>query len=662
MNAPCPDQRGPLLGVCYYPEQWPEGVWPADAARMVALGLTRVRIGEFAWSAIEPEPGRFDWGWLDRAIAVLGGAGLQVIMSTPTAAPPRWLVDRYPDILPVGADGHVRKFGARRHYCFSSTRYRQEAARIATEVARRYGRNDHVVAWQIDNEYGDHDTIHSYSPAAQAAFRDWLAARYGTIGALNAAWGTSFWSMRYNGFDQIELPNQLVEEPSPTHLMDYLRFSSDQVVAFNRAQTEILRAHSPGRDITHNGMNQNTDYDHRALAADLDVMSWDAYPLGNLIHGRLPEADKARLLRTGDPDQPGFNNDLYRGVGRGRMWIMEQQPGPVNWAAQNQAPADGMVRLWTWAAYAHGCEMVAYFRWRQAPFAQEQYHTGMLLPDGTPDQAHDEVARVAAERALLPPLPPRGRAQVALVLDYPSRFALAVLPQAANFRPGHHALDWYAALRRLGVDLDIIGPGDDLAGYRLIVAPDLVIMPEDFVTRLAASGAKALFGPRSGSKTGDMHIPANLPPGPLQRLIDVKVLRSESLPDWHEERVLLGNRTLTARRWRETVTTGADVLATFAGDYRAGAPALVGNDRVRYLATLPAPEGLRAIMAGTLDWAGVAALPDLGDLRITRRGGLCFAFNFGPAPADAPAPEGARFLIGSRRIDSADLAIWQEAD
>lgn len=651
-------QRGPELGVCYYPEQWPEAKWADDAARMAALGLAWVRVGEFAWALIEPEPGRFDWAWLDRAIEVLGGAGLKVIMSTPTAAPPKWLVDLHPEILPVGADGHVRKFGARRHYCFSSPRYREEAARIATAVAERYGRSPCVHAWQIDNEYGDHDTVHSYSPAAEAAFRVWLRERYGDIEALNAAWGASFWSMRYNDFGQVELPNQLVEEPSPTHLVDFLRFSSDQVVSFNRMQTEILRRLSPGRAITHNFMNQNTDFDHHVLGQDVDVASWDAYPLGNLIHGRLPEDLKARYLRTGDPDQPAFNHDLYRGVGRGRVWVMEQQPGPVNWAAQNQAPADGMVRLWTWAAFAHGCEMVSYFRWRQAPFAQEQFHTGLLLPDGTPDQAFHEVARVAEEMRGMPEAGPRGRAAVALVLDYPSRWALAALPQGRNFEAAHHALDWYAAVRRYGVDVDIVGQDADLAGYRLVVAPDLAIPAEGFVERLAASEAKALFGARSGSKTANMHIPADLPPGPLRRLIAMRVTRVESLPEWHVEAVSMGNGTFLGRRWRETIETSECVIARFHGAYRDAAPALVGNDRFRYLATLPDPKGLDAVLGDALAWAGVPTLPDLGDLRIARRGSLTFAFNFGPDEAIAPAPEGARFVLGDRAIAPADLAAW----
>ncbi len=652
---------GPELGVCYYPEQWDESLWAEDAARMRALGLTWVRIAEFAWARIEPAPGRFDWGWLDRAVEVLGRAGLKVILCTPTAAPPKWLVDRYPDILPVAADGTVRKFGARRHYCFSSPRYREEAARITRAVAERYGRNPHVQAWQTDNEYGDHDTVHSYSPAALAAFRDWLRARYGTIGALNRAWGTSFWSMAYSDFGQIDLPNNLVEEPSPTHRVDFLRFSSDQVRDFNRAQVGIIRALSPGRPVTHNYMNQNTDFDHFSVGEDLDLASWDVYPLGGLVHGRLPEAMKTRYLRTGDPDQSAFNHDLYRAVGRGRVWVMEQQPGPVNWAVANPEPLDGMVRLWTWLAFAHGCEMVSYFRWRQAPFAQEQFHAGLLHPDSTPDQAFHEVAAVLAEAPALPPLPPRAQARVALVLDYPSRWAGQALPQGQGRNPAHVALDWYAAARRHGVEVDIIGQHSDPEGYDLILAPDLIIADAGFLGRVKAAGAKILFGPRSGSKTAEMQTPPGLAPGLLRAMLDMRVSRVESLPGYHAETVMLGNRALPAHRWRETIETREEVLATFAGDHRGGSPALIGNDRARYLAALMPPEGLAPVITGALDWAGVASRPDLGDIRLTRRGDVTFAFNYGPSRAEAPAPAEARFLIGARDLPPAGVAAWEES-
>ncbi len=652
--------QGPDLGVCYYPEQWPETLWAGDAARMVALGLSWVRIAEFAWARIEPEAGRFDWGWLDRAVETLGQAGLKVIMSTPTAAPPRWLVDRYPEILPVDDRGITRKFGSRRHYCFSSPRYRIEAARICRAVAERYGANPHVQAWQIDNEYGDHDTIHSYSDAAGAAFRDWLKARYGSISALNTAWGTSFWAMTYSDFAQIELPNNLVEEPSPTHLVDYLRFASDEVRAFNKAQVEIIRPLSPGRPITHNYMNQHTAFDHYELGQDLDIASWDVYPLGGLVHGRLPEADKARYLRVGDPDQTAFNHELYRTVGKGRVWVMEQQPGPVNWASHNQAPADGMVRLWTWLAYAHGVEMVSYFRWRQAPFAQEQFHAALMLPDNRPDQAHGEIERVAAERHLLPALGPRPAARVALVLDYASRWASQSLPQGATYRAAHIALDWYAALRRHGVDVDIIGQHSDVAPYDLVVAPDLLIVDDGFIQRLKAARTRVVFGPRSGSKTRDMQIPAGLAGGPLAPLIDLRVTRVESLPPYHREAVRYGNATRPGGKWRETVDSPEAVLATFEAGQRAASPALIGNDKCRYVATLPEPDLLARILTDALTWAGVDHLDDLGDLRITRRGNIGFAFNYGPDAAEVPAPRTARFLIGERRLGPVDVAVWDE--
>ena len=183
------------LGVCYYPEHWPEEIWADDARRMAEAGLTWVRIGEFAWSLMEPEPGRYDFGWLDRAIDILGAAGLKVVLGTPTATPPRWMLERHPDMLPVDAEGRARKFGSRRHYCFSHKGYREECRRIATALGERYGKHPHVHAWQIDNEYACHDTTLSYSDAARAGFRDWLAQRYQSPDALNRAWGNVFWSM-----------------------------------------------------------------------------------------------------------------------------------------------------------------------------------------------------------------------------------------------------------------------------------------------------------------------------------------------------------------------------------------------------------------------------------------------------------------------------------
>ncbi len=443
------------LGVCYYPEHWPEEIWAEDAARMAALGLTWVRIGEFAWSRLEPRPGALDFDWLDRAIETLGAAGLKVVLGTPTATPPRWMLAKHPDMLALDAEGRTRGFGSRRHYCFSHPGYRQECARIVEALAGRYGRNRHVAAWQTDNEYGCHDTTMSFSPAARAAFRDWLSRRYQSPDALNRAWGNVFWSMDYAEFDEIELPNLTVTEPNPAHALDFRRFASDEVISFNRRQVDIIRRHSDA-PIAHNFMGRVTDFDHFRLGADLDIASWDSYPLGFLVDRvDADEAHRLRYLRQGDPDFQAFHHDLYRAVGRGRWWVMEQQPGPVNWASCNPDPLPGMARLWALEAFAHGAEAVCYFRWRQAPFAQEQMHAGLLRPDSIPAPAFAEAAEVAREIADMPdvskPCPGTGRPRLRLRKRLglgdpapggglrPFRARLRFLPGPAAARPlGRH--------------------------------------------------------------------------------------------------------------------------------------------------------------------------------------------------------------------------------
>jgi len=409
------------LGVCYYPEQWDESLWPSDARRMAEMGLSTVRIAEFAWDLIEPRAGHFEWGWLDRAIATLAGAGLQVVLGTPTGAPPHWLVEAHPDMLAVDASGRSKAFGSRRHYCFSSDAFFAASERVVTAMAQRYGAHPAVVAWQTDNEYGCHDTVVSHSANALRRFRAWLAQRYGDIDRLNAAWGNVFWSMRYARFDDVGLPVATPAPPNPSHLLAFRRFASDEVLRYNRMQVEILRRHAPGRPVLHNFMAFFGEFEHHEMGRDLDIASWDSYPLGHL-EGTPVASQEERLAhrRTGHPDTAAFHHDLYRGVAGGRWWVMEQQAGPVNWAPWNALPLPGMVRAWTWEAFAHGAELVSYFRWRQVPYAQEQMHSGLNTPDNVLDVGGREVATVAQELQAVP-VEPMQRAAVALVVDYASK-------------------------------------------------------------------------------------------------------------------------------------------------------------------------------------------------------------------------------------------------
>lgn len=643
------------LGVCYYPEHWPADLWAEDARRMAELGLSWVRIGEFAWSRIEPEPGRFDWAWLDSAVETLGAAGLRIVMCTPTATPPKWLVDRHPDILAVDADGRPRGFGSRRHYDFSSETYRRECARITEAVARRYGTHPAVGAWQTDNEFGCHDTTVSYSPVAARAFREWLARRYQSVEALNRAWGAVFWSQEYRSFDEVAPPNLTVTEANPSHRLDYLRFASEAVARFNRLQTDIIRRLSPGRDVTHNFMGFYTEFDHFAVGRDLDFASWDSYPLGFLEQFWFSEAEKQRYLRRGHPDIAAFHHDLYRGVGRGRWWVMEQQPGPVNWARYNPAPAPGAVRAWTWEAFAHGAEVVSYFRWRQAPFAQEQMHAGLNRPDRALDVGGEEAREVAAELAGLGALAPCGKAAVALVFSYEADWQIGIQPHAQGFRWLRLAFEFYSALRRLGLDVDILPPDADFTGYALVVAPSLPILEPATLDALEACGAVVLFGPRAGSRTREGHIPENLPPGPLQARMGLRVARVESLRPGAGPGVEVAGRIYAARLWREVLETQLAPQATFVD----GGAAWVSAGAWHYLATWPETELLDHVIAAVAGQAGLSgtALPE--GVRLRRRGGLCFAFNFSPEEHRTPAPGASRYVLGDDTLPPAGVAAWR---
>lgn len=639
------------LGVCYYPEHWPESMWKDDAARMKALGIDRVRIGEFAWSRIEPAPGEYRWDWLDRAVETLAGEGLKVVMCTPTATPPKWLIDQHPDILPVGADGRARKFGSRRHYDFSSPSYFDASKKICAAVAERYGRHPAVAYWQTDNEFGCHHTVVSYSDAAAKRFREWLRERYESIDALNATWGTVFWSMEYRSFDEIDPPVATVTEAHPSHRLDYRRFASDEVARYNRMQVDIIRAHSPGRPVAHNFMQLFTEFDHYKVAADLDIATWDSYPLGALEEQWFEPSIKAKWLRTGHPDFASFNHDVYRGMSKEPFWVMEQQPGPVNWAMWNPAPLPGMVRLWSWEAFAHGAGCVSYFRWRQAPFGQEQMHAGLNTPDNRLDVGGAEAQAVAREieDVLKAEGESRVSAKVALIWDYEAKWLFEIHPQGADFHYPRFAFEYYSALRSLGLDVDVVPADAPLDGYSMIVVPPLPVLADGLAARLASSDAQVVLGPRTGSKTASLTIPATLPPGDV---LPIRVWRVESMRPNVTEPVEGGG---AARHWRDFIEggEGVEVQARFAD----GHPAIVRHGSITYLASIFDDAYTRQVFEGIAGEAGLAPrrLPE--GVRVSRRGPLTYVFNYGAVPYRID--EAARFVAGHEEVAPQGVSIYR---
>ena len=642
----------PSLGVCYYPEHWPEGMWEEDAARMAALGIRVVRIGEFAWSRLEPTAGDVQLDWMIRAMDVLGRHHLQVIIGTPTATPPRWMVDKHPDMLAVDAQGRRKGFGSRRHYDFSHLGYRAEAARITQILADALGDHPALGGWQTDNEYGCHGTTYSYSPAARDGFRLWLKNRYGTISALNTAWGNVFWSMEYNSFEQIDLPNLLVCDATPAHELDFRRYSSEQVSAFNKVQYDILKARRPDLPVIHNFMSRYTEFDHYRLGESIDIASWDSYPIGHLAKSDETPEHKAQYLRQGDPDNAAFHHDLYRTVGHGRWWIMEQQPGPVNWADANPDPLPGMARLWAWEAFAHGAEVVSYFRWRQAPFAQEQMHAGLLRPDSEPAPGYAEAGQVAQELAEIgfggAPAP----ARIALVYDYESEWAWEIQPQAAGFGHGSHVRGLYAAFRKHGLDIDVLPPStSSFAGYDIVAIPALLAWTDELRKAIAGFEGYLLVGPRSGSKTENFAIPARLGPDLPEDLLDARIARVDSLPDGIEVAVKGGGAT---RLWREKTEGGAEVVMEDV----EGVPVLLSQGKLFYLTA----SGDKALVQRVVDYliaeADTPTLTLPAGVRCRVRGDFRIYVNYASSEQRLTlAPDEAGYVLGGANIAAAGVTV-----
>jgi beta-galactosidase len=613
-----PHSRPVRLGVAYYPEQWPQERWPVDARLMAEAGIRVVRMAEFSWSTLEPRRDELEFGWLDRAVSLLADQGIEVVLGTPTAAPPSWLIAKHPDILPVDHEGRVFPFGHRRHYCPNNATYHQESRRIAAALAERYGADERVVAWQIDNEFGER----CYCPRCEVAFREWLEERYGSLDRLNASWGTAFWSQTYGSWEHVSVPpvgdvplpdGFLRASPSPAHALDYFRFVSDSFVRYQRLQIDEIRRRSD-RPITHNLRGFGfKELDYQKLAADLDFLAWDNYPL---------------LSSSGGWLEPALNCDAIRGLKGAPFWVMEQQVGPLGWETI-RTPRRGQMRLHTYQMIGHGAEVVSYFRWRSARFGTEQHWYGVLDHDGRPNRRLQELGELARELervdTLLAGTVPA--VQAAVVYDYDARFALELQP--TNPALGHvDALRaHYGALKRQGVEVDLLAPTADLASYRLVSAPSLYVLDEDVAAALRSyveSGGLLVLGPRSGFKDRANAVPERPLPAWLDELAGLEVSDIASLLDdrqapiegvdgaagafhgWFEELRLKG--ALPLYRYRDTDFAGSAAVAINA----------VGAGGVMYIGGVATDDTLDGLYAWLAREAGLAVFDAPADVEVVR--------------------------------------------
>ena len=501
------------IGSSYYPEHWPESHWANDIRLMKEAGFTVARMGEFAWSSLEPSAGKFDFDWLDHAIEQLAAAGIVTVLGTPTAGPPAWLVQQHPDMLAVDESGRRVQFGNRCHYCVNSPEFHAATRQIVLAMAERFGTNPNVIGWQLDNEYNRV----CYCERCQKLFQQFLARKYGSLNALNEHWSTAYWSQTYSAWEQIPIPNIAYPSMSGMHnpglVQEFKHFVTESYRKFQRLQIDALRTHLPPEIwITHNFMYWFEGYDHYEMSADLDMASWDWY-VGTGHHDYLTS---------------GAAHDLVRGFKKQNFWLIETQPGNVNWKPINNSTNKGEARVMAWHAVAHGADAILYWQWRSALGGQEQMHGTLVDQSGQPRPFYMEAQQLAkdfaATSSLLANTVPV--ADVAMLNSYDNRWSIHAQPHHCDFDYVEHFNHYYRPLAARNIAVDILSADAPLDGYKLVIAPTLLMLTETRAAQLIAyveNGGHLVLTVRSGMKDDYNALLPMRQPGMLAEIAGVEV-------------------------------------------------------------------------------------------------------------------------------------------
>ena len=643
------------FGVCYYPEQWPESYWEDDARRMQECGVNTVRLGEFGWALMEPREGHCDFSLFDRAIATLGRHGIKTIFGTPTAAPPKWLTHKYPEVLDVLATGQPVNDQSRRQYCYNSPVYRRFSREIVEALARHYRDNTNIIGWQIDNEMNN-ENPECYSESCRTAFRTWLRKKYGTLDELNARWGTVFWSQLYSDWAQVDLPFPTPAYHNPGLMLDFKRFISDSATDYLNNQVKILRRYRPDDFLTHNSVFKNINY--HAFSRGLDLYAYDNYPTFE-DSPRYPIGAMLTLVR-------GLN---------GRFMIMEQLTGPAGQTYLLRTPRPGETRLWAMQTVAHGADGLLHFRWRSARRGAEEYWYGVLDHDNVPRARFEDFKQEGQELQKIGPQIVGSKivSEIAAIKDFESQWVFddQFLTKEIDISAVYEALFQAASEQRYNIDF--IGPDADLSNYKLVFAPQLALMDDKLAGRLqrfVEQGGTLVMSAHSAIKDRDNAFTAETIPIGLTNLFGIELdsFQTYQPPSGTNNDVHFDDGSeVPVNVFAEVLhPTTARIIGRWERDYLKGSPAATeqrfGKGKAIYYGSLFDLDATRYLIKR---YAGETGLkPLLADVpaqvEVTRRTNgrtdFYFLLNHGDSPATVNVGDGYIDVL-SRRAVGASLTL-----
>ncbi len=633
------------LGTCYYPEHWPKDMWEEDLERMLKAGIEVIRIAEFAWNKFEPKESRFDYSFFDEFLDLCEKKGMKVIFCTPTATPPAWLTEKYPEVLNADINGHKFRHGSRRHYNYNSTLYKEKCRVIVEEIASHYGKRKCIIGWQIDNELNC-EVNNFYSDSDTAAFRIWLLNKYREIDALNKAWGTEFWNQTYTDWNEIYVPRPTCNgAQNPHEMLDYYRFISDSCRQFARMQADILKLYKkPGDFITTNGLFGHLD-NHAMAKESLSFYMYDSYPNFSNTVGR--EVNEKDMRDRGCSKSLTETRSISKIFG-----IMEQQTGANGWNIWEGVPSPrpGQITLWTMQSVAHGADYISYFRWRTATFGTEMYWHGILDYSSRDNERLKEITEIGnIVKGLKTVAGKEYVAEVAVMRDYDNNFDAEIDKWHGSYEnKSEEAL--FETMQRTHTPFDYVyfydgGISEDLSKYKVIFYPHPLIVNRERVKILedyVREGGILILGARSGQKDMDGHCVMEKLPGEFATLSGADVKEYSFIqPDYDKVKINVGLDSIKAELFVDRLSgaSGGEVVGNYANEYYKGDIAITknrfGKGMVFYYGSVFNEESIKFFLDLTKTKApfeNIVSVPKT--IEIAKRGDCLFLLNYKQTPEE----------------------------